>query len=65
MFNWCNTTLTCNPKPKAVHAMLTRKHHKNLQALFVFNSTIWLKTALVFVVTDPEPNLKPKPNPQP
>ena len=35
---------------KAIHVMLIRKYHKNLQNLFVFNSSIWLKTALAFVV---------------
>ena len=35
---------------KAIHGMLTHRYHKNLQYLFIFNSSIWLRTALAFVV---------------
>ena len=30
--------------------MLTRKYHKNIDNLFIFNATLWLRTAMAFVV---------------
>jgi len=35
---------------KAVHSMLAYRYRKNLQHLFILNSTVWLSTALAFVV---------------
>jgi len=35
---------------KEVHSLLLRRYKKNIQHLFVFNSTIWLRTAISYAV---------------
>merc|ERR1719231_1583521 len=35
---------------KAMHSSLAYRYRKNLENLFIFNSTVWLSTALAFVV---------------
>jgi len=35
---------------KAVHGMLAYRYHKNIEHLFVLNGSIWLRTAIAFVI---------------
>ena len=35
---------------KEIHGLLLHRYRKNIQHLFIFNSTIWLRTAISFVV---------------